>query len=99
SRRRFKAENRTATVGMRFLNLIVDQLFNGGARSNAFERAGLGIEPPQCAKLLVAAKPGFLHGGLQDANGFVIDLDRNGIGMPILAAMGERKPRGIGKAE
>ncbi len=65
----------------------------------AFECAGLSIEPLQRSKLLLAAKPGLLHSRLQDANGFVINLDRNGIGVPVLAAMGERKPRGIGKAE
>lgn len=62
------------------MHLLGDQLFDGGTRRNAFEGAGLGIEPLQRAKLLVAAKLGLLHGGLQDANGFVTNLDRNGIG-------------------
>src|SRR3954462_996545 len=82
---------------MGILNLLGDQLFDRRTHRNTFERPGLGIEPLQRAKFLVAAKLRLLHGRLQNANGFVIDFNRYGIGMPVLAPVGERKPRGSEK--
>jgi hypothetical protein len=38
-----------------------------------------------------------LDGRLQDADRFVVDLDRNGVGMPVLAAMRQREARRIAK--
>jgi hypothetical protein len=39
-----------------------------------------------------------LHGGFQHADGLIIDLDRHRVGVPVLAAMGQREPRRIGEA-
>jgi hypothetical protein len=35
---------------------------------------------------------------LHDADGFVVDLDRDRVGLPVLAAVRKRKPRRIPKA-
>src|SRR4051812_31764350 len=43
--------------------------------------ARLVIEPLQGLHFLVAPKPRVLHRRLQDANGLVIDLDRDRVGM------------------
>jgi len=48
----------------------------------------LGVEPLQRLHFLIAAKFCALHRRLQNPDGLVIDLDRNWIGMPVLAAVG-----------
>ena len=40
----------------------------------------------------------WLTADLQHLDRLVVDLDRHGVGMPVLAAMGEREARGIGEA-
>ena len=74
---------------MRVLKFIGDQLSDRGTGRNAFEHAGLSIEPLKRAEFFVATKPGLLYGRLEDANGFVIDLDWYWIRVPIFSSMGE----------
>ena len=45
--------------------------------------------------LFLAAQSGPLHRGFHDTDGFVKNLERDGVGMAVLAAMGEREPRRV----
>ena len=47
------------------------------------------VEPLEGREFLVTSELGVLDCVLQHADGLVIDLHRNGIRMPVLAAMGE----------
>ena len=49
--------------------------------------------------LLIASKLRVLDGGFQDADRLVVDLDRNRVGMSVLASMRQRKARGIEKRQ
>ena len=53
------------------------------------------VETLQRLHLLVAPQLGLLHRRFQDANGLVVDLDRHGIGVAVLAAMRQREARRI----
>ena len=49
--------------------------------------------------LLIASKLRVLDGGFQDADRLVVDLERNRVGMSVLASMRQRKARGIEKRQ
>jgi hypothetical protein len=66
-----------------------------GAGRCPFQSPRLIVEPLERLHLLVAAEPGFLYSRLQNADRFIIDLDRHRKGMAVLAAMRERKPRRV----
>src|SRR5438094_624956 len=93
-----QAEHAAATIGRRRAPLGGDQLLDAGTARSRFQATGLVVEPFDRAELLVAAEPGLLHRLLQHADGFVVDADRNGKGMAVLAAMRQREARRIGKA-
>src|SRR5580704_11731689 len=63
--------------------------------SLALEPVARGETPPA---LRIGRAWLFLHGALQHANGAIVDLQRHWIGMPVLAAMGDRKSCGIAEA-
>jgi hypothetical protein len=71
---------------MRTIALFGYQLFYGGTASAAFEVPGLFVEALQRAEFFVAPELRFLNGGLQHADGLVIDFERHREGMTILAA-------------
>ena len=61
----------------------------------ALERAGLVVEPPQCAELLVASELRLLNRRLPHLDGLVENLERHRERVPVLAAMRQREPPGI----
>ena len=61
----------------------------------ALELAGLVVEPPQCAKLLIAAQLRLLDGRLPHLDGLIENLERHRERMPVLAAVRKREPPGI----
>src|SRR5215469_8620030 len=75
-----------------------DEGFESGTCRAALEPARLIVEALDGAQRLLAAKLCAPNCRLQHPNGVVIDLDRNRVGMPVLAAVGEREARGILKA-
>ena len=68
------------------------------ARRRSAPIGGLLIETPDRCEFFGVAKLGPLYRGLQHADGTVVDLQRHGIGMPVLAAMGDRKSRRVTEA-
>src|SRR3954451_5469894 len=62
------------------------------------ELARLVIEALQGLHFLVAPELCVLHRRFEHTDGFVIDLDRYGIGMAVLAAMRQREAGRIGEA-
>src|SRR6516165_2336953 len=69
----------------------------GRASGAAFEPARLIIEALQCGKLLLTAEPGLRNRRFQNSDRLVVHRDRHWEGMPVLAAMGHRKPCRVGK--
>src|SRR5215471_8418169 len=91
-------KDRTALVGLRKPPFLCDKLLNGTTRSASFEETGLLIEPLQRAQLLLASEFCTPNGGLHHTYRLVIDPERHREGMPVLAAVSERKSRGISEA-
>ena len=75
-----------------------EQRLDRRSGSAPLKPAGLIVQALDCRELLGLAKLGSLHGRFQYADGAIIDLQRDGIGMPILAAVGDRKSRRIAEA-
>ncbi len=96
--RRLLAEDAAAAELMRVAKFLGDMLGERRSARPAFQPACLLIEPPDRAEPFVIAEPGLSDRGLQHRNRLVIDLERDGVGVAVLAAMGEREARRIGKA-
>ena len=64
-------------------------------RRRTFKPARLAVEAFQGLHFLVSSELGFLHGRLHHPDGFIVDFERNRVGMAILAAMGQREACGI----
>src|SRR4051794_26907222 len=85
------SKHAATAVKVRALALLRDQLRNVRAAGNTLELPRLIVEPLERAEFLVPPEPGILHSRFQDADGFVINPERNRIRMPVLAAMRERE--------
>jgi len=64
----------------------------GWTNGVAFELARLIVGALQCGKLALAAKPGVRNRSLQHPDRLAVDRSRQRKVMPVLAAMGDRKP-------
>ena len=64
----------------------------------SFQSPGLLVQALDRGEFLGLTEFGFLHGGLQDGDGAIIDRQRHRVGVAVLAAMGDRKPRWIAEA-
>src|SRR5690349_17395047 len=89
-RGRLPAEHAAAAIGMRHPAFLGDIIIHRRPLLAPLDPPRLIVQPPDRGKLLLAAEPGIADGGFQHADGLVVDLQRHGEGMPVLAAMGER---------
>src|SRR3569623_1272226 len=88
----FPAEDRSPAVFSRFGSLVGDEGFERGPIARfVFKAPRLVVESFQGVHTVVYSELCLLHGGFQDPDGFVIDLDRDRVGMPILAAVRQRE--------
>lgn len=83
----FPSEHGTATERRRGLQFSVDEILEGGAASGALQYSRLIVKPLERLHFFFAPELGLLQGGLQHADGLVVDFDRDGVGMAILAFM------------
>src|SRR6516162_4403836 len=95
--RRLPAEDAASAIRVRIPPLLFEYLRKGRASGAAFEPARLIIETLQCGKLLLTAAPGLGNRRFQNSDRLVVHRDRHWEGMPVLAAIGHRKPRRVGK--
>src|SRR6516165_1687461 len=95
--RRLPAEDAASAIRVRLPPLSLEHLRKGRASGAAFKPARLIIETLQCGKLLLTAEPGLRNRCFQNSDGLVVDHDRHWERMPVLAAMGHRKPRRVSK--
>src|SRR3569623_560045 len=80
----FPAEDRTPVVLSRFDSLVGDEGVERGPIARfVFKPPRLVVESFQGVHTFVYSELCLLHGGFQDADGLVIDLDRDRIGVPI----------------
>jgi hypothetical protein len=77
---------------------LIEHVRKGWASGAAFQPARLIIQTLQCGKLFLAAEPSLCNRSLQHPDRLIIDRDRHRKGVPVLAAMSDRKPRRVGKA-
>jgi len=77
--------------------LSIEQLRKGWTGGAAVKPARLIVEAPQRSEFFFAAKPGLRDRRFQDPDRLVIDPDRHRKGMAVLAAVGEREARRVGK--
>src|SRR5262245_15532817 len=87
-----RREDGPAAVGGRALALLCNELGHARPGGMALELPRLRVEPLQGVKLLFAAKLGIADRGFQHPNRLVIDAQRHRERVPVLAAMGQRKP-------
>src|SRR3569833_3262110 len=88
----FPAEDRTPVVLSRFCSLVGDEgLERDTITVFVFKPPRLVVESLQGVHTFVGSERRLLHGGLQDTDGLVIDLDRDRVGVPILAAVRQRE--------
>ncbi len=92
------AEDRPSAQRSGCVPLIHDKSLERRPGYDPFKLTRLVIEPLYCLQFFLAAKRGFLNRGFQNPDRLVVHFDRNGIRMPILAAMRERKARRIAEA-
>jgi hypothetical protein len=83
---------------VRRLSFLIEHVRIARTGDMAFELASLFVETHQHGKLLLAAEPGLCNRHFRHPYRLVVDRDRHRKGVPVLAAMGERKPRRVGKA-
>jgi hypothetical protein len=62
-----------------------------------FEPSGLVVEALQCGQFLLGAEPALRHGRLRHPNRLIVDRDWHRERMSVVVAVGERRPRRIGK--
>src|SRR6185437_1521194 len=91
-RRRLGTEDTAAAIVMRAGTFLGEQRLDRGSRDMALDAAGLLVETLYRGELLGMAEPGLGDGRAQHADRAIIDLERHGIGMAILAAVCEREP-------
>jgi rhodanese-related sulfurtransferase len=82
-------EDRSAAIEMRPLSFLRDQLLDLRTRRVTLEQPRLFIEALQCPHLLVPSEPRLTNGGLQHAYRLVVDPERHGERVPVLAAVSE----------
>jgi hypothetical protein len=76
---------------MQALTLFGDQRLDRRALGNALQPSRFIIKPSQRPERFVLSDLRFLHSRFEDANGFIINLQGDRVGMPVLAAMGQRE--------
>jgi len=74
-----------------------DQLLDGRTRSISLDQAGLLIQPPERAELLLSSEFRCINGGLQHAYRLIVDPQRHGEGVPVLPSVRERKSSRVGE--
>src|SRR5215469_6722039 len=84
---------------MRLCSFLRDQLLDRRTRGASLKQSCLLIKPLDRAELLVSSQLRIPNGGFQHAYGFVVHPQRNWERVPVLSAMSEREPRGIGEAK
>src|SRR5690348_17714703 len=86
-RRRLGTEDAATAIVGRAGALLGKQCLDRRSRDVALHAAGLLVEALDRGQLLGVTEPGLADRGAQHADGAIIDLERHGIGMAILAAM------------
>src|SRR5262245_16110724 len=94
---RLCTENASAAVAVRKIAFLGDHCRLGWSLRLSLQQPRLVVKPFDRSELLLAAKPRFLHGQLKNANRLVINAQRHGKWLPILAPVRKRKSRRIGE--
>ena len=85
-------------IAVRTSPLLLDELLKSGAGHMAFEPADLVVETLQRGEFFLAAEPGLRNRRFEHPDRLVVYRDGHREGVPVLAAMGERKTRRIAKS-
>src|SRR6185437_6246087 len=97
-RRRLGTEDALAAILMRASTLLGKQRLDRGSRDMALHSARLLVEALDRGQLLGLTELGLADGRAQHTDRAIIDLERHGIGMAVLAAVCERESRRIAEA-
>jgi len=96
--RRFIAEYASAAILMRARAFVGEQCLDGRTACMPLQPTRLFVQPPDRRQLLEVTEPCLPYRSLQHVNGAIVDPERHGKGMPVLAAMSDREPRRITEA-
>jgi hypothetical protein len=78
--------------------LVGDERVDRRPFANAFELAGLVVQPFDGRQLLLASQLGLAHGRLQHGDSLVVDAQRDREGVAVLAAVREGEASGVAEA-
>ena len=96
--RRLRAEHAASAILVRAHTLIGKQRLYRRPSGVPLQLTGLHIEAPDRREFFGVAKLCPVYRGLQHADSAVVDLQRHGIGMPVLATMSDRESRRVAEA-